>query len=333
MSRLIEQLPRGAAAAAGARERLRVVRGDLAEPLLGLPRAEFVELARRLDVVYHGAADTDFLRPYSALRAVNVRGTHEILRLVSEETPKVLHYMSTLGVYAQDRVAASRVLSEDDPDALASPGAFPTGYQLSKWVADRLVVEARSRGLRASIYRIGLVGGDSETGDYPKHDDFLVRMLLGCIQLGAAPILPSEVGERRHSIIVPVDYVAKAMVRASMNERSVGKNFHVVHPGASAGWSSVWTAAVDHGHPLRRIPYEDWKRELLSLDQRALRANALYPLLEFVKRVEAIGEFPSLANENTVGAVGDLGCPPVEHLIERYLAYFARAGILSAPKR
>src|SRR5262249_26737337 len=81
-------------------ERLRVVTGDLAQPLLGLADAEFAGLAEQVDAIYHCGAWVNFVRPYRALKATNVSGTEEILRLATRHKLKPVHYISTLAVLA-----------------------------------------------------------------------------------------------------------------------------------------------------------------------------------------------------------------------------------------
>lgn len=53
----------------------------------------------------------------------------------------------------------------------------------SKWIAELTMLLARSRGLPVTIFRPGYVTGDSTTG-VMNVDDYLVRLLKGCIQLG-----------------------------------------------------------------------------------------------------------------------------------------------------
>src|SRR5581483_9876257 len=55
--------------------------GDLAEPRLGLSPAAFGDLARGIDVIYHAGAQVNFIYPYQELRAANVAGTREVIRL------------------------------------------------------------------------------------------------------------------------------------------------------------------------------------------------------------------------------------------------------------
>lgn len=45
---------------------------------------------------------------------------------------------------------------------------------------------ARDRGLPISIYRLGRISGHSQTGMF-NVNDFLYRLIIGCIQLGSTP--------------------------------------------------------------------------------------------------------------------------------------------------
>lgn len=79
-----------------------------------------------------------------------------------------------------DRLAALALLSS------FSIGSHPRLFRLaaqSKWIAELIVLEARNRGVPVTIFRPGYVTGDSKTG-VMNTDDYLVRLLKGCIQLG-----------------------------------------------------------------------------------------------------------------------------------------------------
>ena len=103
-------------------------------------------------------------------------------------------------------------------------GQLANGYEQTKWVADALVTLARSRGVPSVTYRVGLATGNSQTGVYEKLDEFLPRMIKGCIQLGMAPTLAGE------TIVVPIDYLASAMVAAARDPRALNDTFHLDDP-------------------------------------------------------------------------------------------------------
>src|SRR5262249_47915849 len=79
--------------------RIRVVPGDLSLPLLGLSRERFDELAAAIDAVFHNGALVNMVPPYQALKAANVLGTGEVLRLACQTKPKPVHYISTVSVF------------------------------------------------------------------------------------------------------------------------------------------------------------------------------------------------------------------------------------------
>ncbi len=57
--------------------------GDLSEPMFGLPEEEYRLLASKVDVIYHNGGLVNFIHPYSMLKAANVSGTEEVLRVAS----------------------------------------------------------------------------------------------------------------------------------------------------------------------------------------------------------------------------------------------------------
>ena len=86
--------------------------GDLALPRLGLAAGEFRELARSIGIIYHAGAVVNFIYPYEELRAANVSGTREIIRLAGLERGIPVHYVSTTAVLAGLGVMGVRQVDE-----------------------------------------------------------------------------------------------------------------------------------------------------------------------------------------------------------------------------
>ena len=149
------------------------------------------------------------------MKPANVLGTQEVLRLASLIRAKPVHYISTVSVFSS--IGEQTVIrEEDEPDPPISGSELPLGYAQSKWVAEKLVAEARSRGLPVSVYRPGRITGHSLTG-VSSPDDFACRFIRGCVQLGAMPDWDGEVN------FIPVDYASQAIVHLSMGRESTGK--------------------------------------------------------------------------------------------------------------
>ncbi|MFB2839283.1 amino acid adenylation domain-containing protein, partial [Floridanema evergladense] len=231
--------------------------GDLSQNLLGLSRSNFQDLAAMIDVIYHNGALVNFVYPYSTLKPANVLGTQEVVRLASEIKLKPVHYVSTLSVFASPAYSGKIVL-ESDP--LEHSKDMNNGYAQTKWVADRLMMLARDRGLPVCIYRPARILGHSQTGISPP-DDFWSTFILGFIHLGMAIAL-----DNAKDNIIPVDYMSRAIVHLSQQKESLGKAFHLLnsHYTPIADLYN-WIRAL--GYPLKEISYEEWRSHLIRTNQ------------------------------------------------------------------
>ena len=119
--------------------------GDLAQPGLGLSDAQFRDLGRGTDVIYHAGALVNFIYPYQELRAANVAGTREIIRLAGLYRGIPVHYVSTTAVLAGLGVAGIHAVTEETP--LAYPERLRMGYVETKYVAEEMLREAVRAGL------------------------------------------------------------------------------------------------------------------------------------------------------------------------------------------
>jgi thioester reductase-like protein len=157
-------------------------------------------------------------------------------------------------------------------------------------------------------------------------------MIKSWVGLGNVPDVKTEMN------MVPVDYVSRAIIRLSLQEGSLGKRFHLAnsHPVKIDNLIS-WIEAF--GYPLKRIPYDRWRTELLN-PVKGLREDALYsmaPLLsmsatiEGPKMVRAIPEFDCRNTKEALSGT-EISCPQVDgELMENYLVYLVKTGFLDSP--
>ena len=119
--------------------------GDLAQPGLGLSPVVFAELARTVDVIHHAGAQVNFIYPYEELRAANVAGTRELIRLAGLARGIPLHYISSTAVLAGLGAAGVRAVTEDTP--LDHADQLGMGYIETKYVAEEMLRAAARAGL------------------------------------------------------------------------------------------------------------------------------------------------------------------------------------------
>ncbi len=309
------------------------VLGDLSQPFLGLTEQQFCELASKLDLIYHNGALVNLIYPYAALRGTNVLGTQEILRLASQTKVTPVHFISTLDVFQSSRYLGTRVVQEQD-ELEDSEGLYD-GYAQSKWVAEKLVMTARSRGIPVCIYRLGMITGHSQTG-VSNTSDLICRMLKGFIQIGSAPDLDLMIN------MTPVDYVSKAIVHLSRQKESLGKAFHLVN-SHSLHLSKLVNEIRSLGYPIQQIPNHKWQAKLLNVELS--QENALSPLVSmFTERtsennltyleMSSLG-LQSFDCQNTVNGLAgtSIVCPPGDaKLLSTYFSYYTRSGFLNTPQ-
>lgn len=302
-----------------------VVVGDLRRPDLGLEPAAFDELAQTVDAVFHAGAAVSWLHPYAELRAANVLGTEQVLRLAARARHRhrsiPVHHVSSMGVFARARHDGSRH-GVDTP--IGPPEGLVTGYQQTKWVAEHKLDAARQQGMPVSCYRVARVSGDSGTGACPA-DDVLWRILKGSMQVGGIPDHADMLLD-----LVPVDHVSAALVWLSRQPDTAGGTFHLSNSQLTS-FRAVVTHLRGLGWPLPDVDRVKWA-ELVGADP----GNAAHPLLDAFmatawdpERVE-IPLDPSSTLARLEGS--GIECPPVDAaLLDRYVGYFLRSGFLDRP--
>lgn len=298
--------------------------GDLALSRFGLSEDDFETLAIEIDTILHNGAMVDFVRPYAVLRDANVGGTVEALRLATTSRLKPMHYVSTLSVFPPRPGGEDRIELEQDP--LGFPGELLFGgYPQSKWVADRIVMLARTRGIPASIYRPGMILGSSHTGE-SNTADFYHRLVKGSIELGLSP----DVGVRLN--LNTADFVGPAIVDMALRPETWGGTFHLVNPVALP-WNILFGWVDSLGWPIRTVDYDEWVAGLRDAVDRG-EPNALAPLVYFISELPrdafSLPWFDDAATQQALDGRG-IECPASPELLEVWFQYLVRCGFLRPP--
>jgi amino acid adenylation domain-containing protein/thioester reductase-like protein len=309
--------------------------GDLAAPRLGLSPGEFRELARSTDVIYHAGAIVNFIYPYEELRAANVAGTRELIRLASLDRGIPVHYVSTTAVLAGLGVMGVREVTEDTP--LAHADRLRVGYVETKFVAEELLRNAGRAGLPVAIYRPLDIIGSTRTGAWNTATEMcaLIRFIT---DTGLAPDIDLPLD------FVPADTCAAAIRHISSLEGATGRTYHLASP-KYARLGSLVDRLREHGFAVREIPFGDWVGELL----RYAAHNPSHPMTAFlplfVDRDQKSGLtlaemylehiFPHYTWSNTEQALKGSGIafPPIDgRLLDPNIARLITTGYLSAPR-
>ena len=102
--------------------------------------------------------------PYQKLKAANVDSTKELLRLATLDKLIPVHFVSSTSVFDSDHYINNGETKVTENDTLEGGKGLTVGYGQSKWVSEKILLEARSRGIPITITRPGYVVGHSRTG-------------------------------------------------------------------------------------------------------------------------------------------------------------------------
>jgi thioester reductase-like protein len=265
----------------------------------------------------------NFVRPYRALKATNVSGTQEILRLATRHRLKPVHHISTLAVLAGAMLGEAGAIGEDDP--LPPPIGHDTAYSQSKWVAEGLIGIARSRGVPVSVYRAGGVLADSRNGA-SNTEDYVTKVIQGCVQLGLAPL-------REYALSVgTVDHLARLVVGLSQRPEARGRTFHTIDPKPLA-WNRIFQEIRQFGYPVRSVPFGEWRQALTERVDQEGDDNALAPLMAMLGDTPD-RRMPVIDTANVAAAAPPqlVAAPELDSaFFGRMLAFFVRAQLLPQP--
>jgi thioester reductase-like protein len=308
--------------------------GDLAQPQLGLSDQQLQHLAQTIDIIYHNGSMVNFMYPYPVMKAANVASTEALLRLASQHKIKPVHFISTMGVFSPINYSDNHIIQPQDA-ADHPKGLY--GYTQSKWVAEKLLAIAQSRGIPTTIHRPAWVEGDSQTGNC-NQSDFLRSLVKGCLQLGVAPDWQMPVD------FTPVDYLSRAIVHLSRRETSAGQFYNFANPHAM-WWNQLVDWLNDYGYALEQMPYSDWLA-LVKAEVTVSSDNALVPYLSFL--TELSPEYPmtipeiyfrthqlQFENSNLHQDLADLQFPypSAVSLLPLYFSRFVEMGYLHPPQK
>lgn len=291
------------------RKRLTVLIGDVSSMDLGLSGKEYRTLASEITNIHHMAAVHVGARK-EILQQINVGGTRGVLELALEcRRLRRFNFWSTVHV-SGDRQG---VIMEDE---LACGQSFRNAYAHSKYAAEK-IVRSMSRRVPSTVYRPGIIVGDSRTGEIDRFDGPYHLMVL----IAESPVdlqLPLLGRGDAPLHLVPIDYVIDAGYELSRLETAVSKTFHIVDPCPLSA-RSVYQLVAERAHrkPPKGVLPASVARTLLKLPGLS-RLGGTAPSL-----LEGFAHHVYYNCRNTLEAMRQLEiwCPPFETYVDNLVRY------------
>jgi len=298
--------------------------GDLGQANLGLTHDVWDFLAKEVDTIFHNGATVNYLFNYDRMRDANVMGTNEVIRLAFEGRAKVLNYVSTTFIFGW---AVKSVLYETDCNQDMELLDF--GYSQSKWVAERVVDDARSKGLCVRTFRPALVSPSVTGGG--NNFDIAVRLVAFMVNHGIGVDALNQVS------FVPADVVANNIVAISTTPGTENKTYHVVRDDYANMMDITNLITKLTGRQFEIFSITDFVPELI---RRCRKEDLLFPLLDFlVGSVDNISSMEFKRYDSTSyqeardASTWGVPEPTLEETVTGILKFMNRKGIISVAAR
>ena len=294
-----------------------VLEGELTAPRCGLSDADASWMRRSCRGVVHSAASLEFVGADRAGEPwrTNVVGTGALLDLMAQTGLTEFHHVSTAYVCG---LAAGPV--EEGPST--DRHGFRNDYEASKHDAEWLVRKAVFLD-RPTFLRPAVIVGDSQTGATTTYHGLMAMLQLMTVVVRHLPAddagfrhvplrLSMTGGEQRN--MVPVDWVAEAIVRLVDDPRARGRTIHLapcrpitIREIIDFTSSYLNSGGVDFYGPARPSGLNDTEDAVYA-------GKGLYEAYEQTD--------PTFVTDTLDALLPDLPCPVIdEAMIHRFLAY------------
>lgn len=299
--------------------RVTIHAADISRPRLGLSDAVYERLNREFGSLVHNAANVNHVQDYATLVHDNVAPIHECLKLCEGRSKKIFNYVSTLSACSSVD-ADGRVL--ELPAAETPPIYLRNGYNLSKWVAERILGRATQLGVQANIYRPGNIAFNSKSGVCQPDKNRLMLMLKGSMQLGVVPDFGINFD------LMPVDFLARFIGFQASRHQPGRAVFNLQNP-LPLSWSDYVDTFRLADRAFDLVSVEQWQARLNEVDSR----NALFGVLGFYLDgfEEDIGDISMIDFANAQAVVRQMGetyPDKTPALLHKGCAYLKRIGFI-----
>lgn len=196
--------------------------GDITMQDCGLHIHDLEMMNETIQEVWHLAAVYDLAIDRDRALNINVYGTQNVLGLIRKFKKLERHYYISTAYVSGNRTG---VIYEEE---LSCGQQFRNFYEESKYLAE-VEVKKTMGHIPTTIFRPGIVVGDSKTGETQKLDGpYYVINLMDKLP---NTFIMTLIGSGQNTVnFVPVDFLISAMSYLSSRTESKGKVYHLTDP-------------------------------------------------------------------------------------------------------
>lgn len=255
-------------------KKVKIIYGNILEKKIGInSEVLYHGLSKKVDVIYHVAAEVHHLKTYEELKKANVDSIKEIIDFSINKKKKIINFISTMG--AASKKDSNGKFVEDFPDNNKNDNSISMGYLKSKYEAEKLLSHPDYRNF-VNIFRLGYISADTKNGIGLYESNQLMLFIKSCIQLGYAPNIERIIN------LTPVDFTS--IIVGSHYFRNNAKHvMHLVNNREYITWLELVKFLNNEGFKINEIDLPSWQGHL----KKSGRDNALYRMLLTYRRPDA----------------------------------------------
>jgi thioester reductase-like protein len=202
-------------------DRIKVMNGDISKDLLGLTQQEYDRLKDEVECVINSAANVRHYGRYNDFFEINAKGVERLIDFCMEGKVKDFNQVSTLSV-AEGAVSDNSACLFTEYDSGISEN-IENYYVKTKNMAEIKIEEARLKGLKAKIFRVGNLVFASNTGIFQQNiaDNAFYSIVRSYLKIGSVPNISLKYD------FSFVDYIAEAIVKLFSRECLCNETYHL----------------------------------------------------------------------------------------------------------
>ncbi len=250
--------------------RLTIIHGDLTQKNLGMTNDDYLSLARSVNSIFHAAAKVSHYGFKEDFEKNNILSVQTLLDFANTGIKKDIHHISTISVATNQINCKEWVLYHEEQTDIGQK--HQNEYNRTKLESEKLLLEARKSGINVSIYRIGALFYDSETGKFQKNknENALYSLMKSFAELGFVCDIPYPLE------VTYVNTMSRIVIGLFKNQDLNNQTYHLINPH---GFDMMeYLSCEQSGLGLNRLPLQAFSAMLLEK----------YPQVQWSNQIEKI---------------------------------------------
>ncbi|KAJ5727944.1 hypothetical protein N7493_005764 [Penicillium malachiteum] len=260
-------------------EKVEFLTTDLSQAQFGLSSSKYNDLQEKVNVFFHNAWPVNFNNTLASFETAAVVGVRHCIDFAfsAKHRPNVMFPSSIASVGNWLVVRDDATVPETVPETFEDGPCLPLkqGYGEFKHVANSILSRAaRKSGLRATVFRLGQLGGSLDGAGVWKKTEWFPTLIATSKSL--LKILSSLGGDDTINW-VPMDVAAESVIEIALSrlENSYEKSFdcfNIVNPQV-VQWNDLLNPISEYyrnqGCAMETVGYADWLNSLKQIEPTA----------------------------------------------------------------